>query len=223
MQQFHDITDPRIAKMLGHPLRIKLLGILERRIASPNEIVELMGYEVALGTISYHMRVLHELGFTELVREVPRRGAVEHYYSAIRRPLITVEKWNSLPSITKRAAIAAHIGEIGTHVNAAVTSGCFNVPDVHVSRASATLDEIAWEALAARLNALRAKTRQIEADSLARLAADARATRRPANVVMMLFAPAPDASPDGAQEKARGASTVAPGAGPAVAHPNVNA
>ena len=34
-----------------------------------------------LGSVSYHVRVLADLGALQLVDQAPRRGAIEHYYA----------------------------------------------------------------------------------------------------------------------------------------------
>ena len=41
-----------------------------------------------LGNVSYHVRTLADLGLIELVRKVPRRGAIEHYYRAPERHVL---------------------------------------------------------------------------------------------------------------------------------------
>ncbi len=72
-------VDTRVVKALAHPLRLKVIQHLQtREKASPNELSEI--FDVPLGTMSYHVRRLHDLGFLELVKRVPRRGAVEHFY-----------------------------------------------------------------------------------------------------------------------------------------------
>jgi DNA-binding transcriptional ArsR family regulator len=80
-----DSPEAQLARILSHPLRPRILQVLTLRgEASPNEIAVELG--VPLGTLSYHTRMLRDAGWIELVREVPRRGAVEHFYRAVRRP-----------------------------------------------------------------------------------------------------------------------------------------
>lgn len=52
--------------------------------ASPKELATQLGEK--LGNVSYHVRILVRLGLIELVRETPRRGAVEHHYRSAPRP-----------------------------------------------------------------------------------------------------------------------------------------
>src|SRR4051812_50182977 len=84
MPSIKTVDDQRYVKALSHPLRVRILGILEDRAASPVELSQVL--DATLGTISYHVRQLNELGLLELVRETPRRGAIEHHYRAKPRP-----------------------------------------------------------------------------------------------------------------------------------------
>ena len=78
------IDDPRYVKAMSHPLRVRILAILQERTASPVELAQVL--EGTLGTVSYHVRTLHQLGLIELVDETRVRGAVEHHYKAKARP-----------------------------------------------------------------------------------------------------------------------------------------
>lgn len=78
------IGDQGIITALGHPLRARVLTALDEGEASPKELAVRFGEK--LGNVSYHVRILARLGLIELVRETPRRGAVEHHYRAAMRP-----------------------------------------------------------------------------------------------------------------------------------------
>jgi DNA-binding transcriptional ArsR family regulator len=71
------VVDQRLAKALSHPLRARIFAILNEQVASPNEMAEMIGEP--LPNVSYHARVLVDLGCIELVRTAQRRGAIEHY------------------------------------------------------------------------------------------------------------------------------------------------
>jgi len=70
-----------LLKALNHPVRAQALTILTHRIASPREIADQL--EQPIGIVSYHVRVLAELGLAEIVEEQPVRGAVEHFFEAV--------------------------------------------------------------------------------------------------------------------------------------------
>ena len=65
MKQITEIDDPRLVKGLAHPLRIRILRVLQDRVASPSEIAEEI--EAPLGNVSYHVRFLARVGLIRLV------------------------------------------------------------------------------------------------------------------------------------------------------------
>jgi DNA-binding transcriptional ArsR family regulator len=77
------MDDRRAIKALAHPTRVQVLRHLEGvEMASPHAMADQFG--IPLGTLSYHVRRLHALGCIELVRRVPRRGALENFYGLKR-------------------------------------------------------------------------------------------------------------------------------------------
>jgi DNA-binding transcriptional ArsR family regulator len=85
-----DTVDASVLKALGHPLRMRLLTfVAERGEASPVQMSRAL--DVPLATVSHHTRVLRDLGYVELARTEPRRGAMEHYYRAVAAPFLDDE------------------------------------------------------------------------------------------------------------------------------------
>jgi DNA-binding transcriptional ArsR family regulator len=187
MKPYRDITDPTVAKALAHPLRTRILGSLEGRTASPSELA--LELDAPLGVVSYHVRRLTALGFVKLVRRVPRRGAVEHYYTATSRPRITDQAWASVPALVKQATIAAALHEVGASVSSAAAVGGFDAPEAHLTRSPVRIDERGWRELAGELDGLTDRIARIESESAKRLAgADGDGgSPREASVVLMLF------------------------------------
>lgn len=75
-----DDSARRALSALSHPTRTRILDYLQvHDCASPAELATAFG--IPLGTVSYHVRRLEALGFLRLVRRVPRRGAIEHFYA----------------------------------------------------------------------------------------------------------------------------------------------
>ncbi|HET9186146.1 MAG TPA: winged helix-turn-helix domain-containing protein, partial [Solirubrobacterales bacterium] len=75
-----------LAAIVAHPTRARCFSILAERTASPVEIAQEIGKDV--GHVGYHVRKLQEMNLIELVDERPVRGAVEHFYRAIERPIL---------------------------------------------------------------------------------------------------------------------------------------
>jgi DNA-binding transcriptional ArsR family regulator len=78
-----------LAAIVAHPTRVRCFSILAERTASPVEIAQEIGKDV--GHVGYHVRKLQQLELIELVAERPVRGAVEHFYRAIERPVVREE------------------------------------------------------------------------------------------------------------------------------------
>jgi DNA-binding transcriptional ArsR family regulator len=187
MMQITEIDDPRLVKGLAHPLRIHILRVLETRVASPSEIAEEIG--APLGNVSYHVRFLARVGLIELTSTKPRRGAVEHYYRAVGRISVTDQAWAQVPEVVKSGMISATLDQAGRVIGAAASSGGFDRSDAVVARREMLLDDQGFAELAAELNGLLERLKEIEKESAERLEtmsehADAELD---AGLVMMLF------------------------------------
>jgi len=184
VKPYADVTESRVVKALAHPLRAQILAALEDRVASPNELSQELRAD--LGSVSYHVRRLVHLGFLKQVRQTPRRGAIEHYYTAIARPRITDAAWANVPTIVKRAMVDATLESVGRYVAAAAATGGFDVADAHLTRSPITVDEQGWRELAAELGALTERVVTIQRQSAERLA-ESDGKEAEATVVLMLF------------------------------------
>ena len=134
-----EIDDPRLVKALAHPLRVRILGILERRSATPKELAEIL--DVPLENLSYHVRALRDFGFIKLERRRMVRGAVEHRYGMVARPRITAAAWEQLPAIVREALDAASLDQIWDVVTRAAAQDKMSRPESHMARRVARLDE----------------------------------------------------------------------------------
>ena len=184
-----DITDPKLVKAYAHPLRIRILNVLDDRVASPSEIADELA--TPLSNTSYHVRQLAALGLVRLVNRTARRGAIEHYYTASVRPTITDEGWAKLPQIVKRAHFGGILQTAIAHVVSAAELGGFDRDDIHYSRTTGRLDGDAWRAIGQELGGVLERIDAIVAESDARLSADPDAEWEDATVLMMLFAGPP--------------------------------
>lgn len=161
--------DQRLVKALGHPLRHRLLRILNERTASPNELAKETGEP--LGNVSYHVRLLADLECVELVKTTPRRGAVEHYYRAKVRPWFDKTDWQNVPESLRSSVSNETLAVIVKDLADTVESGAFDArADRHVSRVPLMLDEEAWQELAERLDELLERALELRAESAGRAA-----------------------------------------------------
>jgi DNA-binding transcriptional ArsR family regulator len=143
MELTDDITDPRLAKALAHPLRLQILRHLGDRTASPSEIAAEIG--APLTNVSYHVRKLRSLGLIKLVRKTPKRGVIEHYYSAKPRRQVSDGAWAETPSIVKRA-LTGHstLGGVEEMIKAS-ESGGWDRSNAHLTRNPMQVDEQGWD------------------------------------------------------------------------------
>ena len=179
------LIDTRMAKALSHPLRAHLLTILNERVASPRELSDLV--EAPLPNVNYHVRALQRLGCVELVRTVPRRGATEHYYRALTRPMFGDLDWERLPRSARQALSDVGLRLIWTDASTALTRGTFERrPDRHLSRTSMTLDDQGWQDVNELLLETYARAELIAADNAQRLSR-LHAEGTPTRLVMMHF------------------------------------
>jgi DNA-binding transcriptional ArsR family regulator len=185
MKGISDIGDPRLVKALAHPLRVRILGILESRVASPSEISDEIG--VPLGNVAYHVRMLADFGLVKLVRRTPRRGAVEHHYRAVGRLRITDQVWAQVPDVVKEAMVGATLQQIADYVNAAASKGGFDTGDAHATRTPMVLDAAGFKELSREVMRLYDRARDIQAESAERLKSADHDGELAAGLVLMLF------------------------------------
>ncbi len=189
MKPATDISDPRVVKALNHPLRVEILRAIEVERASPVELSRRL--EAPLGVVSYHVRVLADLGLIKLVKRTPRRGAVEHHYEAKAPVLLDDNVWKALPKAARRARNAPLLAQAGEAVDKAVTSGAFDAETAHLSLSTSSLDEKGRADLAAELSKVAERVEKIAEASAKRAAtagsADADSPAPETTIVLMAF------------------------------------
>jgi DNA-binding transcriptional ArsR family regulator len=160
-------VDSRLAKALAHPLRVQLLAALNEGVASPNELAKRL--HEPLTNVSYHVRMLHDLGCIELVETEPRRGALEHYYRAIVRPFFADREWKRLPRNARGSISDAVLQLVWEDTSTALKEGLFDErDDRHLSRSVLAVDEEGWEDLQLLLTETLDRAMGIQAESASR-------------------------------------------------------
>jgi DNA-binding transcriptional ArsR family regulator len=162
-----NIDDPRYVKAMSHPLRVRILAMLQERTACPVELADWLG--ARLGTVAYHVRTLHRLGLVELVDETRVRGATAHHYRAVERPVISNEAWAAAPAIAKQAAVSSTLQTIDEYARAAAAAGGFDPADCHLTRLVMRLDPQGRRELTAAAMELLGEAQRIEAEARERL------------------------------------------------------
>jgi DNA-binding transcriptional ArsR family regulator len=155
--------DEALLRAISHPLRHRLLGMLDGRVASPNQLARELG--LPLGRVSYHIRLLSDLGAIELVRTEPRRGAPEHFYRAVTTVWFSEGDWAKLPRSARRGILGQNLQQIFTDVTTAADSGGFDHPSSLVLRAPLRLDEAGMEEVAGMLRAAIDRARELSSEA----------------------------------------------------------
>jgi DNA-binding transcriptional ArsR family regulator len=190
-----NIDDPRYVKALSHPLRVRILALLQERTASPRELAEWL--DATLGTVSYHVRTLHDFGLIELVRTSQVRGAIAHHYRSKVPPRVSDEAWASAAPIVKQAAVGAALQTVDDYARASAAAGGFDRSEAHLTRTHLRLDAKGWQAAAKACDRMLAELAKVEEAASRRLAKDPHSEgASDAAVVVMLFEAAKLAQPD---------------------------
>jgi DNA-binding transcriptional ArsR family regulator len=161
----------QLAKALAHPLRVRIIGSLQRGISSPNQLAQELGEP--LGNVSYHVKTLLEFDCVELVKTEPRRGAVEHFYRATERAFFSDSDWESIPASARKGISGAMLAGIGQDATAALGAGTLDARDEsHLSHTPLLVDEKGWQEIAELLEDTLNKALEIQTESANRLAED---------------------------------------------------
>lgn len=131
--------EQNIVKALAHPLRVRILTVLNDRVASPNELHKLL--EEGLSQVSYHVKVLVDFEMIEMVKAVPRRGAIEHFYRATNKVFVPSWVAKAWPKSARDGVARTIMEEVEADLVESVNAGLFtDRPDHVVARDPRTLD-----------------------------------------------------------------------------------
>lgn len=168
MKRIESVDDPRYVKAMSHPLRVRILAMLDERVASPNELSGWLG--ASLGTVAYHVRVLEQVGLIDLAKETRVRGAVEHHYRAAERPTVTAEGWAQAPPVAKQAAVGSSLDVIAEYARASAAAGGFDRADAQLRRVLLRLDARGFAQLSKACDKLLEQAEKIEKAAAVRIA-----------------------------------------------------
>jgi DNA-binding transcriptional ArsR family regulator len=161
--------DQELARALAHPLRVRILMLLEREVQSPLDLARAMGEP--LNKIGYHVHALRDAGCIELVRTEHRRGAVAHFYRPTTRAFLTDEQWAGLPPGIRRKLVAQTLSDVMVDARKAVDGEGFDHDKVHVTRTELELDQEGFEAMIELLNQTLDRALEIQGETINRRAA----------------------------------------------------
>jgi DNA-binding transcriptional ArsR family regulator len=187
------------ASVLAHPVRVRVLEILNERDMSPIEFCR-EGFapeSMDVSHVAYHFRELAEYGCLKVIEENKRRGSIEHVYRGIGRAYFSDVEWSAL-SLDERERISKTVVQgLLARIEGAVMTGTFDErDDRHLSWIAMKLDEQGWAEMATTLGAAFGEVEQIRNDAERRLAESGKAVIPATCAILSFESPsAPDNPP----------------------------
>lgn len=164
-----EYVDGAMAKAMAHPLRVQIIGVLNKRPMSPSAFAKT--YDEKLQNASYHFRILKDHGLIEEVGSRQVRGSLEHFYRAVKRVLFDGKAWDELPASIKAQVSGRILSDFLEAVATAMEGETFDSSDERMAVwLQRRLDEQGWEEAVAAERELVHKMEAIYKGSTVRLA-----------------------------------------------------
>ena len=154
VREAREAGELRLARALGHPLRVAILECLNSSgPAAPVEVARQLGAD--LSNLSYHVRVLAEGGLIMPIRKERKRGRVRTIYRSTARASFSDSAWATLSPATKAEISATAFRVLTTRASDALEAGTFDSKDTrHLSVSTVAVDEEGWDEIADALAAV---------------------------------------------------------------------
>lgn len=160
------------ATVLAHPLRVRILEVLNQRDMSPVEFCR-EGFapaDMEVSHVAYHFRELAEYGSLAVVEQNARRGSVEHVYRGLGRAYFNDPQWNELDQEERVRVSKTTVQGLLARIEGAMMSDTFDSRvNRHLTWIAMRLDEQGWSEMTTALTATFGEIEQIRADAEARL------------------------------------------------------
>ena len=163
------------ATVLAHPLRVRILEVLNERDMSPVEFCRegLAPEGLEVSHVAYHFRELAQYGALGVIERNPRRGSVEHVYRGLGRAYFSDRQWSELDREQRVRLSRTMIEGLLARVEGALMSDTFDSRENrHLTWIAMRLDEQGWSEMTTALAATFGEIEQIRADAEARLERD---------------------------------------------------
>lgn len=141
-----------VAEAVRHPIRVRILEVLNQRDMSPTEFVHqgyadfFFGERPSVSHVAYHFRELAQFGCLEAVAWRKARGAVGTTYRGVARDEFIGEDWTGLSDAEQRTISRAVAQGLIARIDGAMAAETFNSrDDRHLSWFAMELDERGWE------------------------------------------------------------------------------
>jgi hypothetical protein len=164
-----------MATALAHPLRVRILEVLNERDMSPVEFCRegLAPPSIDASHVAHHFRELAEYGSLAVVEQNARLGSVEQVYRGRGRAYFSDLQWNELDPEERMKVSKTMVQGLMARIESALTSETFDSRvNRHLTWIAMRLDEQGWSEMTTALTAAFGEVEQIRADAEARLDRD---------------------------------------------------
>lgn len=140
-----------VAEAVRHPIRVRILEVLNEQDMSPTEFVKqgfadfYFGHRPDVSHVAYHFRELAEFGCLVGVDWRRSGGSVATVYRGVARAEFIGDEWTDLPAEAQRAISRAVAQGLIARIDGALAAETFDSrDDRHLSWFAMELDERGW-------------------------------------------------------------------------------
>jgi DNA-binding transcriptional ArsR family regulator len=163
-----ETIDQNLVRALAHPMRVRILEALQGHTASPTELAR--QFRESLGVVSYHANALLEVDCIELVSTQPKRGTIEHFYTARPRSFIGHQDWRRAPLSVRGGVTNESLRTFVAKVGAAIDADTIDRrDDTTLNWMPMAVDERGWREAAEILDRALRELMEVGAASRERL------------------------------------------------------
>jgi hypothetical protein len=160
------------AVVLAHPLRVRILEVLNQRDMSPVEFCR-EGFApetLEVSHVAYHFRELAEYGSLAVVEENARRGSIEHVYRGLGRAYFSDHQWSELDREERARVTKTMVQGLMARIEGALMTETFDSRvNRHLTWIALRLDEQGWSEMTTALAATFGEIEQIRIEAEKRL------------------------------------------------------
>jgi hypothetical protein len=185
-----------VAEAVRHPIRVRILEVLNEQDMSPTEFVKqgyadfYFGRRPDVSHVAYHFRELAEFGCLEGVEWQRSGGSVATIYRGVARAEFIGDEWASLSADQQRAMSRAVAQGLIARIDGALSAQTFNSrDDRHLWWFAMELDDRGWEETGTVMAEAFASIERIRREAEARLAGSSEAGMTATASVLLFESP----------------------------------
>jgi hypothetical protein len=170
--QEHGRNATTTSAMLRHPLRVRILEVLNERDLSPVQFYrEGLAPGYGLSHVAHHFKELRLGGCLKIVKRIRRRGSVESIHRGVARAFFSDEDWTELSPEERTAVSRTMLRGLIARADGAMLAQTFDRRlDRHLTWIAMDLDEQGWSELTELQANTYYRAEEIRTDAASRIA-----------------------------------------------------